>query len=102
MYQEDYARAGIRMLPVVEPDGSSTGRQIVLYAAALVPVSLAPTFLNMTGWIYFAAALVFSLAYLYYGVLSARHKTGSHARRVLQASVLYLPLIYCFLVLNKL
>jgi protoheme IX farnesyltransferase len=101
MYREDYARAGILMLPVVEPDGASTGRQIVAYAALLVPVSLAPTWLGVAGSLYFFGALAVSLFYLFFGVLSARRKTGTQARRLLQASVLYLPLIYCFLVLNK-
>jgi protoheme IX farnesyltransferase len=101
MYREDYARAGILMLPVVEPDGASTGRQIVAYAALLVPISLAPTWLGLTGSVYFFGALAVSLFYLFFGVLCARRKTGVQARRLLQASVLYLPLIYCFLVLNK-
>jgi protoheme IX farnesyltransferase len=101
MYQEDYARAGILMLPVVEPDGASTARQIVAYAALLVPVSLAPTWLGLAGWVYFFGALAAGLAYLFFGVLCARRKTGVQARRLLQASVLYLPVIYCFLALNK-
>jgi protoheme IX farnesyltransferase len=101
MYREDYARAGILMLPVVEPDGASTGRQIVVYAALLAPISLAPTWLGMTGWVYFFGVLAVSLAYLFFGILCAWRKTGAQARRLLQASVLYLPLVYCFLVLNK-
>jgi protoheme IX farnesyltransferase len=101
MYREDYARAGILMLPVVEPDGVSTGRQIVAYAALLVPVSLLPAWLGMAGWVYFAGALAVSLFYLFFGILCARRKTGVQARRLLQASVVYLPLIYCFLVLNR-
>ena len=101
MYREDYARAGIQMLPVVERDGVSTGRQIVWYAALLVPVSVAPTWLGAAGTIYLAAALVLSLAYLYAGINVARAKTGTHAKRLLQASVLYLPLLYVFLVVDK-
>jgi len=101
MYREDYARADIRMLPVVQPDGVSTGRQIVCYAALLVPLSVAPTWLGMAGPIYFAVALILSLGYLYFGVRAARMKTGAQARRLLQASVLYLPLLYCVLVINK-
>ena len=53
MYREDYARAGIRMLPVVEPDGQATARHIVLCSIALIPVSLIPTWLSMTGKVYF-------------------------------------------------
>ena len=101
MYREDYARAGIRMLPVVEPDGASTGRQIVWYSAALVPVSLAPAWLSITGWVYPVAAFFLGLGYFYFGYLLARAKTNTHARRLLQASVLYLPLLYVFLVADK-
>ena len=101
MYREDYARAGIRMLPVVEPDGASTGRQIVWYAGLLVPVSLAPAWLGTAGSLYGVAALVLGLAYLYSGISVACSKTGSNAKRLLQASVLYLPLLYVFLVVAK-
>ena len=102
MYREDYERAGIQMLPVVEPDGISTSRQVICYALALIPVSLAPTFLGMAGVPYAVVALVAGLVYLYFGILLARVKTGLQARRLLQASVFYLPLIYVFLVVDKL
>jgi protoheme IX farnesyltransferase len=102
MYREDYSRAGILMLPVVEPDGVSTGRQIVCYAALLVPVSVTPAILGMAGTPYFVGALLLSLAYLYFGVLVARRKTAWQARRLLQASVFYLPLLYALLVVNRL
>jgi len=101
MYREDYRRARILMLPVVEPDGVSTGRQIVGYAALLVPVSLAPAFLGMAGPVYAVCALLLSLGYLACGVQSARVKTAVQARRLLQASVVYLPLLYTVLVLDK-
>ena len=101
MYRDDYARAGIKMLPVVEPDGISTGRQIVCYAAVLVPVSLAPVLLGMAGTAYLVGAVLCGLGYLYFGVLAARVKTTMQARRLLQASVIYLPLIYSLLVLDK-
>ncbi len=102
MYREDYQRAGIRMLPVVEPDGISTGRQVICYSLALIPVSLAPAFLGMAGPVYAAGALVAGIIYLYFGILLARAKTGFQARRLLQASVFYLPLVYVFLVVDKL
>ena len=101
MYREDYARAGIKMLPVIEPDGVSTGRQIVCYAAALITVSLAPVLLGMAGTAYLVGAVLCGLGYLYFGVLTARVKTTLQARRLLQASVIYLPLIYSLLVLDK-
>jgi protoheme IX farnesyltransferase len=101
MYKEDYARAGIRMLPVVEPDGRSTARQIVLYGIALIPVSLAPTFMGMTGRIYFAGALLLGLWFLYSGVRVAVDRTTLRARAVLIVSVLYLPLIYGLMLLDR-
>jgi heme o synthase len=101
MYKEDYARAGIRMLPVVEPDCRSTARQIVLYGLALVPVSLMPAVLGMSGRVYFAGALLLGLWYLYSGVRVARERTMARARGVLIASVLYLPLIYGLMLIDR-
>jgi protoheme IX farnesyltransferase len=101
MYRDDYARAGIRMLPVVEPDGRSTARQIVLYGIALIPVSLAPALLGMAGSIYLVGALVLGLWFLYSGVRVALERSLVRARGVLITSVLYLPLIYGLLVLDR-
>ena len=86
---------------MVEPDGVSTGRQIVCYAAVLIPVSLSPVLLGMAGTAYLVGAVLCGLGYLYFGVLTARVKTTLQARRLLQASVIYLPLIYSLLVLDK-
>ncbi|HUK14942.1 MAG TPA: heme o synthase [Bryobacteraceae bacterium] len=101
MYKDDYARAGIRMLPVVEPDCRSTARQIVLYGLALVPVSLIPSFLGMSGRIYLAGALLLGLWFLYSGVRVALDRTLARARSVLIASVLYLPAIYGLMLVDK-
>jgi len=101
MYREDYARAGIRMLPVVEPDGVSTARHILAFALLLVPVSLLPGFLHMTGGWYLAAALVLGAYFLRAAVRVARERTRPNARLVLKASVLYLPLLYAALVLDR-
>jgi protoheme IX farnesyltransferase len=101
MYKEDYARAGIRMLPVVEPDCRSTARQIVLYGIALIPVSLVPGMLGMTGRIYLIGALILGLVYLYSGVRVALERTLVRARAVLLTSVLYLPLIYGLMLLDR-
>lgn len=101
MYKEDYAKAGIRMLPVVEPDCRSTARQIVLFGIALIPVSLAPALFGMSGWIYFAGALLLGLWFLYSGVRVALDRTLLRARGVLMASVLYLPLIYGLMLLDR-
>jgi heme o synthase len=101
MYKEDYARAGILMLPVVEPDGRSTARQIVLYGIALIPVSLAPSLLGMTGRLYLAGALLLGLWFLYSGVRVAVDRTALRARAVLIVSVLYLPLIYGLMLIDR-
>jgi protoheme IX farnesyltransferase len=101
MYREDYARAGIRMLPVVEPDGRSTARQIVFYGLALIPVSLVPSILGMSGRIYLVGALALGLCFLYSGVRVALERTLLRARYVLMASVLYLPLIYGLMLLDR-
>lgn len=101
LYQEDYARAGIAMLPVVEPDGASTARQVLGYSAVLLPVSLLPTWLGVTGNLYFAGTLLAGLAFFYYGVRAARARTKIEARRLLQASVIYLPVVYGLMLLDK-
>lgn len=101
MYRDDYSRAGIRMLPVVEPDGRSTSRQIVGYASTLIPVSLFPTMLGMTGKIYVVGALILGGWFLYVGVRVAFDRTALRARKVLLASVIYLPLIYGLMVLDR-
>ncbi len=81
LYRQDYEDGGIRMLPVVEPDGKSTGRQILLYSLALIPVSLLPTFLGMSGRLYFAGALVLGVALLYVGVAAGNVQDGArHCR----------------------
>ncbi|MBZ5623032.1 MAG: heme o synthase [Acidobacteriia bacterium] len=101
MYREDYARAGIRMLPVVEPDCRSTARQIVLYGTALIPVSLVPSLLGMSGRIYLIGALLLGLWFLYSGVRVAVERTMIRARAVLITSVLYLPLIYGLMLIDR-
>jgi protoheme IX farnesyltransferase len=101
MYKEDYARAGIRMLPVVDPDCRSTARQIVLYGIALIPVSLVPAMLGMSGRLYLIGALLLGLWFLYSGVRVALERTLARARGVLITSVLYLPLIYGLMLLDR-
>ena len=101
MYREDYARAGIRMLPVVQPSGEGTARQIVLYSLALIPVSMVPSLLGMSGKIYFFGAFALGLWYLYSGVRVAFDRTILRARAVLLVSVIYLPLIYGLMLLDR-
>jgi heme o synthase len=101
MYKDDYARAGIRMLPVVEPDGRSTARQIVVYGMALIPVSLMPALMGMSGDLYGVGALLLGLWFLYSGVRVALERNKVRARNVLMASVLYLPLIYGLMLVDR-
>jgi len=101
MYREDYARAGILMLPVVEPEGRLTAQQIVLWALLLVPVSLFPAALGTTGRVYFFGAFVLGLAFLAASLYAAFANSRQGARRLLLASVLYLPLLFGMMVLDK-
>jgi heme o synthase len=101
MYREDYERAGIRMLPVVEPDGESTARRIVWFSVALIPISLIPTFLSMAGNVYLFGALALGLLFLYAGVRISFDRTRQRARKVLLASVVYLPVLYGLLLFDR-
>ncbi|HET9332685.1 MAG TPA: heme o synthase [Gemmatimonadota bacterium] len=101
IFRDDYRLGGFPMLPVIDPDGEATGRQVALYCAALVPVSLIPTFLGLAGPIYFFGALVLGLAFLGAGLMMAVRRRGKEARRVLLASVTYLPLLLALLVADR-
>ncbi|HEY0169717.1 MAG TPA: heme o synthase [Pyrinomonadaceae bacterium] len=101
MYKEDYARAGIRMLPVVEPACRITARQIVIWSLLLVPVSLFPTVLGTTGTVYFYGAFVLGILFLGTSIHAALVHTRQGARRLLLASVLYLPVLFGLMVFNK-
>jgi heme o synthase len=100
MYREDYSRAGIRMLPVVEPDGESTARQILIYSVLLIPISLLPKWLGMAGDIYLIGALAMGLWFLYSGIRVSLDRTKLRARKVLLTSVVYLPVLYALMVLD--
>ncbi len=101
MYAEDYARANIKMLPVVEPDLKSTSLQIVGYAALLMPISFLPFFLGMSGWVYLIAAILLGTWFLYISINTAYTKTKVDARTLLKTSVIYLPILYIVMVLNS-
>jgi heme o synthase len=100
MYREDYARAGICMLPVVKPDGRRTAAEIVIYGLALIPVSMIPTLLGMSGRIYMFGALLAGLYFLYSGIRVAWERTALRARYVLLVSVFYLPILYGLMLLD--
>jgi protoheme IX farnesyltransferase len=100
LYRDDYARGGLRMLSVT--DGAAvTFRQAMLYAVALLPVSLLPTVLGTTGVIYFMGALVCSLWLLWATVRVALDHSRANARRLFLVSVLYLPAMLALMVANK-
>jgi protoheme IX farnesyltransferase len=100
MYKEQYANAGILMLPVIEPEGKITARQIVIFTVILLPVSLAPFFLGFAGLIYLVGASLLGLWFLAASIKAARAKTVEQARKLLLVSVLYLPLIFALMVFN--
>ena len=101
MYREDYARAGIRMLPVVEPDGASTARQILIYMLVLLPISLLPKFLSMVGNFYLFGACALGLLFLWSGVRISLDRSRPRARAVLLSSVVYLPVLYGLMLLDR-
>ncbi|MBX7169830.1 MAG: heme o synthase [Pyrinomonadaceae bacterium] len=100
MYREQYKKAGILMLPVVEPSGKMTARQIVVFSIMLLPISLAPFFVGLTGITYLIGATILGLWFLWESIKTARSKTEKSARRLLLVSVLYLPLIFGLMVVN--
>lgn len=107
LYREDYERAGIRMLPVVEPDGRSTARSIIVYTIALLLVTASPTLLGMAGATYLAGALALGIAFFWTALRLVRiqlpataTQSKKYARKVLQASVFYLPLLFALMMIN--
>jgi protoheme IX farnesyltransferase len=101
LYREDYARAGIRVLPVVDPDGGSTERQIVTGCLALHAAGLLPTLIGLTGGVYFFGALLLGALFLVFGAAQALRPSQPAARRVVIASVVYLPVLLVLMALDK-
>ena len=102
MFRDDYDRGGFKMLPVVYPDGKRTFRQILGYSLLLIPVSLSPTLIGMSGWIYFVGALAMGIFMLASSVTLIRSHTYRDARKVLRASIIYLPALMGLIVLDTL
>ena len=101
MYRQDYARAGFRMLPEGDEEGRLTARRILFYSAALLPAGLLPALAGMAGMAYLLGALLLGLAFLATSARLAHTMTNNLARRVLLASVLYLPLVFALMMLDK-
>jgi protoheme IX farnesyltransferase len=102
LYREDYSRAGIPLLPVLEPDGRRTGQQALLYAAALWPVSLLPALVGIAGAPYSIVATVLGFGLIALSALFARARTTRTARHLFLYSITYLPLLWGALVIDRL
>jgi protoheme IX farnesyltransferase len=107
LYREDYEAAGVKMLPVVDKEGRSVIRQMLAYSSVLIPVSLLPNGLHMSGKIYLGGALVLGLVFLWFNFRLALTKlpptasaSKKFARQLLQASVIYLPLLFALMMIN--
>jgi protoheme IX farnesyltransferase len=101
LYRDDYAKAGIQFLPVIDPDGGSTNRQIVSHCGALLVVSLLPTLLGAAGQLYFAVAFLLGIGFLASGIRLAMESTLGRARRLLYASLIYLPALLLVMALDR-
>ena len=101
IYREDYANAGFRLLPVIHPDGASTCRQIVINCVALLGIGLLPALYNVAGSIYFFTALLAGAAFLVFGIYLQRTRSIKAARYLLYASLLYLPVVFITMALDK-
>ncbi|HMT08587.1 MAG TPA: heme o synthase [Pyrinomonadaceae bacterium] len=101
MYRDQYKNAGIKMLPVVEKDGSLTFRQIVLFTVMLIPISISPYVFGVSGEIFFVGAVVLGLWHLVESIVTAKRKSDKAARRLLLVTVLYLPLLFLLMVIDK-
>jgi len=101
LYREDFAKAGIQFLPVIEPDGESTNRQIIVHCLALLVVGLLPTLIGLAGAIYFIAAFILGIGFLASGVSLVMAPTRAGARRLLFASLIYLPALLLVMALDR-
>ncbi|MFQ5770655.1 MAG: heme o synthase [bacterium] len=101
IYREDYARGGFLVLPVVDHNGWQTGIQIIIYCLALLSVSLLPTLLGLTGFLYFSGALILGIGFLTSGIRVAVQKTNRYAKQLLHASIIYLPVLMALMFIDK-
>jgi protoheme IX farnesyltransferase len=101
MYREEYAKAGLRMLPVVDPAGRMTARQMVAYTLALIPISLGPLLLASAGALYLGGALLLGLYFLWHALGFQASRSIEQARKVLRVSLVYLPGLLALLLLDR-
>ncbi|HWI16504.1 MAG TPA: protoheme IX farnesyltransferase, partial [Vicinamibacterales bacterium] len=100
MYRDEYARAGMPLLPVIEPDGRSTGRQAVLYTAALIPLSMMPTGVGLATVWYLAGAIVLGAILMVMSLEFAVKRDMATAKRLFFGSIIYLPILWALLVFD--
>jgi protoheme IX farnesyltransferase len=101
IYRDEYARAGFKMLPVVDPEGRRTGRQALGNTLALLPVSLCPFLFHLAGPIYLVCALVLGLSFVWFALQFSRHLTIPRARQLFYFSLVYLPVLLTAMMLDK-
>jgi protoheme IX farnesyltransferase len=101
LYRDDYARGGLPMLPVIDADGHLTSRHIAVTSACLLPISLAPTLLGLTGMVYFAGAALLGVVMLGLGIRLAGTRLATHARQLFLASLVYLPVLLALMVADR-
>lgn len=101
LYREEYAKAGFVMLPVRDPDGVRTGRQAISHTLGLIPVSVCPSLFGVAGVVYFFGALLLGIAFLWCAIQFSRELTRARARQLFLASILYLPLLFGLMALDK-
>ena len=102
MYREDYARGGYKMLAVEDPDGDRTAHQMVVYSLALLPCSLMPALMGLSGTIYFVVALMLSGLLVYSSLAFSRDRSIQRARHLLRSTLVYLPVLWIVLVADRL
>jgi protoheme IX farnesyltransferase len=101
IYRDEYAKAGFKMLPMVDPEGHRTGRQAVSHTLGLLPVSLSPFLFHLAGPVYLAGALILGLTFIWFAIQFSRYLTVPRARQLFYVSILYLPLLLAVMVLDK-
>ena len=102
MYKNDYSKAGYKMLPVLEDEGKRTNRQIIWHSMLLIPVSLMPSYIGLLGPIYFYGALLLGTIYFLSGFPLIKNYSMDNARLLLKVSVIYLPVLFCLIIIDKL
>lgn len=100
MYRKDYERAGYKILTTIDPTGALTSRQILVYAAALIPASFMPTIVGLAGIVYFFGALFLSVGFLLVGLYLYFNRSNASARKLFSASLIYLPLLFFLLMIG--